>query len=73
MTEWDIDMKSCTKCLDTAEIFDPAGEMFTPIPKTMSAPRVFHTATPLDDTMVLILGGSADGSSRTGDIYEYKR
>ena len=43
--------------LDTAEIYDPTAQTFTPIAATLNQPRVNHTATMLPNGKVLIAGG----------------
>ena len=43
--------------LDSAEIYDPTGQVFTPLPVTMTSPRSRHTATRLSGGDVLITGG----------------
>lgn len=73
ISRWELDFDTCSACLDSAEVYDPASETFTRIPKKMSWPRLFHSATPLDDYRVLITGGASYSASRTGEIYEYRR
>ncbi|MEM7309104.1 MAG: kelch repeat-containing protein [Planctomycetota bacterium] len=56
--------------LRSAEIFDPATGVTTPV-ASMSAQRVFHTATLLEDGRVLVVGGSRD--YEPGDPIGYPR
>lgn len=44
--------------LDTAEVFDPADNSFRRVDSKMSVGRALHTATPLDDGSVLLVGGT---------------
>jgi hypothetical protein len=46
-----------TKVLDTAELFDPATNAFTPVANKMTTPRIDVTATFLPDGRVLVVGG----------------
>ncbi|HYS11172.1 MAG TPA: hypothetical protein VEP66_20720 [Myxococcales bacterium] len=59
--------------LDTAEIYDPDTDQFTPT-GSLTAARGFHTATALADGRVLIAGGQfgtdADPSPTTAEIYD---
>ena len=43
--------------LQTAEIYNPAGDTFVPVPTPMAQPRARHTATLLSDGRVLLAGG----------------
>lgn len=52
--------------LDNADVYDPASDSFTPAASKMSAARVFHTATLLQNGKVLIAGG---GNS-TAELYD---
>ena len=60
----------CDFYLDTAELYDPDTDEFTPT-GSMLAPRAFHTATRLADGRVLITGGS-NGTDilSTAEIYD---
>jgi len=56
----------------TAEVFDPLLGSWTPV-GSMAGPRASHTATPLTDGRVLVVGGSANGSLpalATAEIYD---
>lgn len=60
--------------LNTAEIFNPATETFSPITGTMNYVRDLHTATLLPNGRVLIAGGfttntMSTGSTNTSEIY----
>jgi hypothetical protein len=55
--------------LDTAELYDPVSQTFTPTHGIMTVPRAdFHTATLLSDGTVLITGGN--DTATTADIYD---
>ena len=55
--------------VNTAEIYDPISQTFSPVLAPMVAPRVGHTATLLKDGRVLLAGGNNGGSdfAMTGD------
>lgn len=56
----------------TAEIYDPKTNEISLLPK-MSSPRAWHTATVLDDGMVLLTGGfSHSGSLPTAELFDPK-
>ena len=57
-----------TPC-DSAEVYDPATNATT-LTGSMSASRIFHTATLLNDGRVLIAGGSNSTALATADIYD---
>lgn len=44
---------------DSAELYDPATDTFTPLVSTLRAPRVWHSATRLLDGRVLVAGGAS--------------
>lgn len=57
--------------LNTAEIYDPVAMTFTTIGSAMTSPRVYHTATVLQDGTVLIAGGSDGVNALTSaEIYD---
>jgi N-acetylneuraminic acid mutarotase len=57
--------------LNTAELFDPVAKTFTNISATMASPRIFHTATRLQNGLVLLAGGQSDTNDGDGaDIAE---
>jgi len=58
--------------LDSAEIFDPAIGLFTPLASAMTSTRSGHTATLLNDGTVLIAGGitAASGILASAEIYD---
>jgi len=60
-------------CLDSAEIYDPGPQTFTPTSQHMTTPRCGHTATLLSNGLVLIAGGdwSASGLPTTGTAELY--
>jgi N-acetylneuraminic acid mutarotase len=49
--------------LDTAEIYAPSGETWTPVPATMTVPRYYHTSTLLPSGRVLLVGGGTSPAS----------
>jgi hypothetical protein len=56
--------------LATAEIYDPASGTFSRT-RSMSEPRINHTATLLPDGRVLVAGGGgASGETRSADLYD---
>ncbi len=57
-----VNMNGVMTAVNTAEIYDPSSQTFSPILATMIAPRVEHTATLLRDGKVLLAGGY-DGTS----------
>lgn len=61
--------------LNSAEIYDPATNTFSPLAATMATPRVGHTATLLPNGTVLILGGGTGANTPvvvldTVEVYE---
>ncbi|WP_441288618.1 kelch repeat-containing protein [Sorangium sp. KYC3313] len=48
--------------LATAEVYDPAANVWTAVPP-MDTPRLGHTTTPLPDGRVLVAGGTPTGSA----------
>ncbi len=55
----------------TAALFDPNSKTFTDTTGNMTTARMFHTATPLSESKVLIVGGrNASGVRADADIYE---
>jgi hypothetical protein len=60
--------------LDTAEVYDPQSEAFTPT-GSMAVARIQHTATLLNDARVLIVGGTEGGgegeaATTTAELYD---
>ena len=55
--------------LDSAEVYDPTTELFSPLASTMISVRKEHTATLLNDNRVLIIGGKS--GSPTLETFEY--
>ncbi len=47
---------------NTAEIYDPATDVWTPVPDLMSSKRAGHTATKLLDGRVMVVNGISGGS-----------
>lgn len=64
---------SSSSALSTAELFDPTGASPS-IPLTMTAPRINHTATRLQDGRILIAGGSTGGGvvHATAELFDPK-
>jgi uncharacterized protein (TIGR03437 family) len=58
---------SASSALDTAEIFDPASDMFAPAQHPMIAPRYAHYAILLATGQVLLGGGFPDSSAELFD------
>src|SRR5207249_6766941 len=58
--------------LNTAELFDPASGTFTALsPNTMTAVRIYHSATLLPNGKVLIAGGATGlGASNTAELFD---
>jgi Galactose oxidase, central domain len=59
--------------LDTAELYDPVAQKFTPVANAMSDRRIAHTATLLASGKVLVTGGATNLSGDTtnsADIYD---
>jgi hypothetical protein len=54
--------------LASAELYDPATETFTPV-GDMSTPRFEHTATLLQDGMVLVAGGQTGAPTGSFGLY----
>lgn len=57
---------------NTAELFDPVSQTFTPVPVPMTAMREGHAAVLLNNGQVLITGGDnpPTGSLNTAEIYD---
>jgi N-acetylneuraminic acid mutarotase len=55
--------------LDTAELYDPVSQTFTPTQGTMTTPRTGHTATLLADGTVLLAGGNNSTAAMSAEIY----
>lgn len=55
--------------LDTAELYDPVSQTFTPTQSTMTTPRTGHTATLLADGTVLLAGGNNSTAAMSAEIY----
>jgi N-acetylneuraminic acid mutarotase len=53
---------------NTAELYDPAGNIFTALAATMTIPREGHTATLLPNGQVLITGGFCEPEPQCGGI-----
>ncbi|MBL0210505.1 MAG: hypothetical protein IPQ13_06270 [Holophagaceae bacterium] len=66
-----IDMPIYGAVNATADLFDPAGNAFSPFAQNMEVARVWHTATRLNDGRVLIVGGR-DGQTEqaTAEIFD---
>jgi len=63
--------------LNTAEVYDPAANTFTPLSVTMTSARVAHTSTLLPSGQVLIAGGGRGRASigsftivNTAEVYD---
>lgn len=54
--------------LDNAEVYDPVGETWTPVPNPMTVARYHHTATLLPSGRVLLVGGN--GSQGSAELYD---
>jgi len=69
--ECSTDFEGLTRGLSSAELFDPATEIFS-VTGPMSIARAGHTATLLNDGTVLVTGGMnpGGGSDRTAEIYD---
>jgi len=64
-----------TPALQSAELYDPASNSFTPIAAPMVSPRVFHVAALLPNGTVLLAGGSdsddsSHGATNSAEIYD---
>ena len=61
-----------TAAYDTAEIFDPVSQTFTPVPVPMTSMREGHAAVLLNNGQVLITGGDIPGigSLNSAEIYD---
>ena len=55
--------------LDTAELYDPVSQTFTPTQGTMTTPRTGHSATLLADGTVLLAGGNNSTATMSAEIY----
>src|ERR1035437_536960 len=57
---------------NTAEVFDPVSQTFTPVPVPMTAMREGHAAVLLNNGQVLITGGDipGTGSLNTAEMYD---
>ena len=56
--------------LDSAEIYDPAKQTFTPTGGHMQVKRVGHTAALLKDGRVLLVGGWRGGIADSAELYD---
>ncbi len=61
--------------LQTAELYNPTTNSFTPVAALMQSPRVYHVAALLPDGKVLLAGGSdaednSGGATDTAEIYD---
>jgi hypothetical protein len=61
--------------LQTAELYDPASDGFTPVIAMMQSPRVYHVAALLPDGKALLAGGSdleddSGGATNTAELYD---
>jgi len=64
------DASNCSGRLSSAELFDPAREIFS-YTGAMSIARAGHTATLLNNGTVLVTGGGdSSGDDRTAEIYD---
>ena len=64
-----------TPALQSAELYDPVSNSFTPIAASMTSPRVFHVAALLPNGTVLLAGGSDEddssgGATNSAEIYD---
>lgn len=65
----DFESESTAPFLNSIELFDARSMQFIPFESNMAAPRIYHTATRLDDQRVLITGGLTDFARGT-DVLE---
>ncbi len=58
--------------LDSAEIYDPSDGSITPLENPMYSPRAHHTATPLSNGKILLVGGLSGPFSylRSAEIFD---
>ncbi len=60
------DASDTAPAINTAELFDPVANTFTNVPATMQSPRTSHTATRLQNGLVLLSGGQSDNNDGDG-------
>lgn len=58
-----------TAATATVELYDPVANTWTPV-KSMNVARVGHTATMLNNGLVLVVGGDAIGKAGTSELYD---
>lgn len=66
-------LKDYSKALLSAEIYDPASEAFSAVPRGLSVPRAAFTSTQLPDGRILYVGGmNEQGTTNSADVYDPK-